>query len=156
MRYSYAWRYSGSSFAGNPGPSMILHVAGLAFERGGYVLVSGPVCDDSFPGSFDVPGAPDKAIAVRNGDERVWPIWVVLERVPSTEMVVLKGRLFECPIVNEYEDGSTQDGTVRYVDATASRFHPASIAGLVVGAMGVFVFTVALRHWLGERRKFRE
>jgi len=27
---------------------------------------------------------------------------------------------------------------------------------LVVGAMGVFVFTVALRHWLGERRKFRE
>ena len=39
---------------------------------------------------------------------------------------------------------------------TASRFHGASIAGLVVGVMGVFVFTVALRHWLGERRKFRE
>jgi len=39
---------------------------------------------------------------------------------------------------------------------TASRFTGASIAGLVVGAMGVFVFTVALRHWLGERRKFEE
>ncbi len=42
------------------------------------------------------------------------------------------------------------------LDTTASRFHPAGIAGLVVGAMGAFVFTVALRHWLGERRKFRE
>ena len=38
------------------------------------------------------------------------------------------------------------------LDTTASRFHGASVAGLVVGAMGVFVFTVALRHWLGERR----
>ena len=38
------------------------------------------------------------------------------------------------------------------VDARRSRFTGASIAGLVVGAMGVFVFTVALRHWLWERR----
>jgi len=43
-----------------------------------------------------------------------------------------------------------------FVDTTASRLHGASIAGLVVGAMGVFVFTVALRHWLGERRKSYE
>ena len=42
------------------------------------------------------------------------------------------------------------------VDAVASRCHGGTIAGLVVGAMGAFVFTVALRHWLGERRKFRE
>jgi hypothetical protein len=37
-----------------------------------------------------------------------------------------------------------------------SRFTGASVAGLVVGAMGAFVFAVALRHWLGERRRFRE
>ena len=42
------------------------------------------------------------------------------------------------------------------LDAAASRFHGASIAGLVVGAMGVFVFTAALRHWLREQRRFRE
>ena len=42
------------------------------------------------------------------------------------------------------------------VVGTASRFTGASVAGLVVGAMGVFVFTVALRHWLWERRRFRE
>jgi hypothetical protein len=39
-------------------------------------------------------------------------------------------------------------------DTTASRWHGASIAGLVVGAMGVFVFTAALRHWLGECREY--
>ncbi|MHC4502340.1 MAG: hypothetical protein ACYTFI_03465 [Planctomycetota bacterium] len=43
-----------------------------------------------------------------------------------------------------------------YVTVGTSRFTGASIAGLVVGAMGVFVFTVALGHWLGERRRFRE
>ena len=49
------------------------------------------------------------------------------------------------------------DGSVDIsILTTASRFTGASIAGLVVGAMGVFVFTVALRHWLRERRKFRE
>ena len=37
----------------------------------------------------------------------------------------------------------------------ANRAHGASVAGLVVGAMGVFVFGAAFRHWLGERRAFR-
>jgi hypothetical protein len=38
------------------------------------------------------------------------------------------------------------------VDMTSHRFHPASISGLVVGAIGVFVFAVYLRSWLRERR----
>ncbi len=42
------------------------------------------------------------------------------------------------------------------INTMASRFHGASIAGLVVDAMGVFALTVALRHWLGERRRFGE
>ncbi|MHC4503898.1 MAG: hypothetical protein ACYTFI_11385 [Planctomycetota bacterium] len=42
------------------------------------------------------------------------------------------------------------------LDMRRSRLHPASIAGLVVGAMGVFVFGAALRHWLGERRRFAD
>ncbi len=46
--------------------------------------------------------------------------------------------------------------SVMVIDTSASRFHGASIAGLVVGAMGVFVFTVALRHWRWERRRLRE
>jgi hypothetical protein len=45
--------------------------------------------------------------------------------------------------------------TMVQMDTLTSRFHPASIAGLVVGAMGAFVFAAALRHWLGERGRFR-
>ncbi len=80
-------------------------------------------------------------------------------------------------LVTEVENGSAQESyTGRFVsfqvpskvsqrrvyatfygvDTTASRVHGASIAGLVVGAMGVFVFSVALRHWLWERGGFRE
>jgi hypothetical protein len=55
-----------------------------------------------------------------------------------------------------YKDNGEPQHFVLVVDARASRFHGASIFGLVVGAMGVFVFTIALRHWLGERRKLRE
>ncbi len=53
------------------------------------------------------------------------------------------------------DSGVLSEVSVR-IDTDASRFTGASIAGLVVGAMGVFVFTVALRLWLRERRKFRE
>ena len=36
--------------------------------------------------------------------------------------------------------------------AAASRFHEASLAGLVVGAMGIFIFGLYLRSYLRERR----
>ncbi len=38
------------------------------------------------------------------------------------------------------------------LDVSASRFHGASIAGLVVGAMGCFIFGLYLRAWLRETR----
>ncbi|MHC5056165.1 MAG: hypothetical protein ACYTKD_15780 [Planctomycetota bacterium] len=38
------------------------------------------------------------------------------------------------------------------VDTAASRFHPASIAGIVVGAMGCFILALYLRRWLRERK----
>jgi hypothetical protein len=39
-----------------------------------------------------------------------------------------------------------------YFDIGASRWTGASVAGLVVGAMGVFVFALHLRRWLRVRR----
>ncbi len=39
-----------------------------------------------------------------------------------------------------------------YIDITASRFTWQSITGLVVGAIGVFVFAVYLREWVNQRR----
>jgi len=38
------------------------------------------------------------------------------------------------------------------IDARRSPFHPASVAGLVVGAMGCFVFGLYLRAWRRERK----
>jgi len=38
------------------------------------------------------------------------------------------------------------------VDTRASRLHPASVAGIVVGAMGVFIFGLHLRMWVKERK----
>jgi hypothetical protein len=38
------------------------------------------------------------------------------------------------------------------VDTTASRLHPASVAGLVVGGMGCFIFGLYLRRWLRARK----
>jgi hypothetical protein len=50
-------------------------------------------------------------------------------------------------------DPTTTPFTVQLIiDTTASRFHPASVAGLVVGAMGAFIFSLYLRSWLRERK----
>jgi hypothetical protein len=38
------------------------------------------------------------------------------------------------------------------LDTAASRFHPASVYGLVAGATGCFIFGLYLRAWLRERR----
>ncbi len=59
------------------------------------------------------------------------------------------------PTLYDEDNGEQSEVSVR-IDTTASRFTGASVAGLAVGAMGLLVFTVALRHWLGERRKFPE
>jgi hypothetical protein len=47
-----------------------------------------------------------------------------------------------------------KEGQWKSIDTGSSRFTGASVAGLVVGAMGVFVFGAALRHWLNRRRAF--
>jgi hypothetical protein len=39
-----------------------------------------------------------------------------------------------------------------HIDTSASRFVPESVAGLVVGAMGVFIFGLYLRAWLRGRK----
>ena len=41
------------------------------------------------------------------------------------------------------------------VNSAMDRLHPASVAGLVVAAMGVAVFALYLRRWLAERRAVR-
>ena len=45
-----------------------------------------------------------------------------------------------------------EDAQFKYLDTTASRWTPQTIASLIVGAMGCFIFGLYLRRWLRERR----
>jgi len=137
MRYSYAWEV---------GPKDVVATGGVVRGHpfvGRYVMLRGYVRAEDWKRSYYV-------YTTAHGGDRV-----VVDRASSgvpvgPGPVGLPGRIYVFdfrPVVSER--------TLR-IDTTASRFTGASIAGLVVGAMGVFVFTVALRHWLGERRRFRE
>jgi len=68
-----------------------------------------------------------------------------LARRPDSELVVAGRMLSSGPGV--YARFRIPD-----FDTTASRFHPASVAGIVVGAMGCFIFGLYLRAWLRERK----
>jgi hypothetical protein len=89
----------------------------------------------------------------------------ILARIESGEAARLHVYFADTPTARASEDvvlsgrvcvGENHDGVAFIFDPSSSRWTPQTIAGLVVGAMGVFVFTVALRHWLRERRCFRE
>ncbi|GAF89556.1 unnamed protein product, partial [marine sediment metagenome] len=87
---------------------------------------------------------------------------VVWARVEESDLrgedieVVAKGRLHTAAT---YEIGQTEAAEPTWRIAVllpVGRWTGASIAGLVVGAMGVFVFAMAVRHWLRERRAVTE
>ncbi len=87
------------------------------------------------------------------------PVWEVLVELDASEHPYLMGVVCNGGIVwPENSDfvgriGDYFGGTGRwYVDTTASRFHGASIAGIVVGVMGCFIFWLHLRPWIGRKR----
>ncbi len=137
MRYSYAWEVTPDQAVQSG--SMIK--AGR-WPADAYVILD---CRDQ-----DVSDA-----RVRLSD----PAWKMLLSGFGTEPGVedCRGRL-SAVYVSELDaeiPGKAHEHKLLFLHA-ASRYHGASIAGLVVGAMGVFVFTVVLLHWLGERRAWRE
>ncbi len=145
MRYSYCWsatvRDVQCAFLGRP-------LVGSSWPSGRYVCLRGLLQE-----------GPGSKMHRRNG--------LRMYRVAAADVecdVVLpqsaEGRwqresLFVGRVraVSTVPDGSYYlQSTAMALDATVGRWHGASITGLVVGAMGVFVFAVYLRHWLRERR----
>jgi hypothetical protein len=135
MRYSYAWPiaiadvYAPHSYENADGTW-----AGFLLEVRGLFVVT----DDGCPLIMDA----------RNlgGDEGVCIGVVLPASGPMPEHrreARLVGRIGYRP----------KDGFPSFLslDTTASRFRGASITGLVVGAMGVFVFVMCLRTWVKER-----
>jgi len=123
--------------------------------RRNYALVGDYVClrgklDDIYPEDADVCPGEWAEIHGREAALAAWahPVTGLLSPNDIGTEVVVVGRV----VIKEGFTGVPNP----VVDPMRSRFTGASVAGLVVGAMGVFVFTVALRHWLGERRRFLE
>jgi hypothetical protein len=141
MRYSYAWDVQ-------PKDVCLFDESGVNLPNrymGRYVRLKGVFADELPPSVF--PG-PVVDHLVRDPSNKAAEVSVCSggaeAPAPGTRVLVC-GRVVP-PFL----------GIDLIINSTRSRWHGASIAGLVVGAMGVFVFTVALRHWMRERRRFRE
>jgi hypothetical protein len=133
MRYSYRWE---------PGPDDPL-VAGT------YVALPVLVHDDP-------EGPVDWSYTLEGKAYRLWLVdrsnrWVLVVTEDDVDLetrsrLLAAGRVVTTPIGR----------ATRAIDTTRHRLCGQSVAGLVVGAMGVFVFATALNAWLGERRACRD
>jgi len=141
MLYSYAWHVDWSDF----------ELEGDPFKHplvGGYVRLRRPEkgkwsrywrAGDGLAGYLDHLA---RGLSTGGG-----PVWVPVKGLPEgASPEAVHGR-----VVAETSMGSV---AMRYlaVDTTASRWTGASVAGLVVGAMGVSIFALHLKRWLRVRR----
>jgi len=140
MRYSYCWEVTPArlpQLVGDPG---------WEDWRGRYVRLRGYYLPDKENWLNEA----GRHFGLICDDERTTIEVVQRASVPRNLDASFTGRV--CGLTDILWPGSPFLSSDTYVDGRASRFTGASIAGLVVGAMGVFVFTVALRHWLREGR----
>jgi hypothetical protein len=132
MRYSYCWVID-ARVATRPARDHQYD----RWPAGAYVELHSEGCA-FFSGHIFAPDGPHLGI-------------VLTKQYPGGFRYVHWGRL-SC--VHGADFGGAMGGeNVPYMalDNAASRFHPASVAGLVVGAMGCFIFGLYLRRWLRER-----
>ena len=147
MRYSYAPHFEDVSTAP-------VERAGIIFDWWRPALIDRYVvarltqrsewCEDD--GSYTISKVGDESVTIESTLPPGTPT-----PAPDEE-IVLVGRVII--VFNRIcKNGLVEQSGPRLVlDITASRFHPASIAGLVVGAMGCFIFGLYLRGWLRERK----
>lgn len=151
MRYSYAWEIAAEDFRDDGARNadryvsvrctvsrvghaiLVTHLSKLVHAQAHIPSLRFMECTAATDPSatFSVVVASDRAAAV--GEEIVC----------SGRYVPHEGRFFFMPRSGE---------VLLFIDGATSRFHPASIAGIVVGAMGCFVFALYLRRWLRERK----
>jgi len=132
MRYSYAWEVDLDD------PELLLRLQSYTRVRG--VLEKNTSVYFTRDSRF--------AIVART-NKRAWVFLPrKVERDDEGRAVSIEGRMTLENLKGMFGYGIS--GPV--LDTTASRFHPASVAGLVVGAMGCFIFGLYFRRWLCERK----
>jgi hypothetical protein len=121
-------------------------------DRQRFVFLRGSVCRERV--LFRV-GGPARSLHVLRGSKgrTVWVETPVGTDWPSAADFAGVGRVTGDPLEVSGSTCSTMDDVQYgvYIDTGASRLHPASVAGLAVGAMGCAVFGLYLRRWLRER-----
>jgi hypothetical protein len=161
MRYSYAWDVEAARLGHD------LAVDRLLWE-GRYVRLRGKALGSAPLGQVHKGKAAITAMhshaslsmsvsrcaLVENGPAVLW-LWTGRDLPASGDVLVVTGRVLgpehKYRILADMPDSMGLPGCP-LVLAEASRFTGASIAGLVVGAMGVFIFGLYLRAWLRERK----
>jgi hypothetical protein len=82
-----------------------------------------------------------------------WPDIDFAVRDPSGTAICYRASPEGPPVAGRYWDYErTPTGVLVPTLYTAPRVHPASVAGIIVGAMGCFIFGLYLRRWLIERK----
>jgi hypothetical protein len=159
MRYSYCWpihvrEIARSEWRSEAGPSLssshldrfvevkaIVYAVGRIEGEYGGSVVSGRVTPSRYTWlAFEWPGrVTSRGMAI-----------LELSTAPPERgsLATVRGR------VDAQEEMARDRGfdICYFLDGTRGRWHPASIAGLVVGAMGCFIFGLYLRAWLRERK----
>ena len=164
MRFSYAWDVTPSQLAD-------VKVSDMSRWKGRYVRLRGIVSRRA-----RVPEWEMTVVGVRDATQerfRAMALVPFTSIPPRNGAVILGGRLWNgkdyltvCkgellmtwwgePVAPgrmspKVLEDKTQDAI--YGLMVMSRFHGASVAGLVVGAMGCFIFGLYLRRWLRERK----
>ncbi len=146
MRYSYCWTLT-PEWITAIGPSVVAD--DTRFPSRAYVEVTGrPFVFHEFP---DGTGGSFWETSLHVG-EKAWVRLSGTGAPPARGDMTVSGRL---GVIHHGPDTPRMlyvESPVLYVYPPEGRFHPASVAGLVVGAMGCIIFGLYLRAWLRERK----
>ncbi|MHC4252278.1 MAG: hypothetical protein ACYS9X_24435 [Planctomycetota bacterium] len=149
IRHSYAWDVTPGELLADGGgwPRRLQYDVASCYVRLRGVPSRGPWLDHGSGVVF---------VSFHDGPEREWPfVSVVFRDVGSVPAPGTLENAFGRLVSRNwfYPVPQTSDaGNLLVVDATRGRLTGESVAGLVVGAMGAFVFWLHLRRWLRVRQ----
>jgi len=129
---------------------VLLDELGVPWLEDRYVRTEGRVRSKCRPPLMALPEKPQLSssagIMMTDGESTLKVILPSSRQAPSADgvEVVFCGRIVATLDV--------ANGCLLALDSRVGRWHPASIGGLVVGAMGCFIFGLYLRSWLRERK----
>jgi len=151
MRYSYAWDFTsgGLGVAVSEGlwelEDLYPWQRPTSWPEAAYVRLWGMVLPglvEIYPDQQYGPDFPGRKAMVYDPADKLAHVWL---HCGDVDPASLRAQSSFCGRV-------TVGSGIIVVDMVAGRFCPHTIAGIVVGAMGCFIFGLYLRRWLRERR----